>query len=239
MAADVREANCVVTGETTRGSDPYPSSLPSHIIVQNQLRDIILAQNEVVTRLGQNVSQQESFIRENLMSREDHQSKMQELQVSMLEDYVPRDDYEKVLNDYETEKLEHAQTKGKLMEVTDKLEFALGQIEVLTKQLEREKTAFENAFGSLKTKAIKETSKNQQLENRCQDIARRCSEKEGVLHQKQEEIRVLERKLREQARVSKYRVSELEVQRQQDRYIASIMGGDNKKTKIGTSKHKF
>ncbi|XP_067656699.1 spermatogenesis-associated protein 24-like [Haliotis asinina] len=225
MAADVREANCIVTGDTSRGSEPFPSSLPSHIIVQNQLRDIIIAQNEVVTRLSQNVSQQESFVRENLISREEHQSKMQELQVSMLEDYVPREDYEKVLNDYETEKLEHAQTKGKLMEVTDKLEFALGQIEVLTKQLEREKTAFENAFGSLKTKAIKETSKNQQLENRCHDIARQCSEKESVLHQKEEEIRILERKLRDQVRVSKYRVSELEVQRQQDRYIASLMGG--------------
>lgn len=43
------------------------------------------------------------------------------------------------------EKAEHGQTRGKLMDVTDKLEFALGQIEVLTKQLEREKTAFENA----------------------------------------------------------------------------------------------
>ena len=43
------------------------------------------------------------------------------------------------------ERKEHARTRSALQEVTDRLEFALGEVEVLTKQLAREKEAFQRA----------------------------------------------------------------------------------------------
>ena len=39
----------------------------------------------------------------------------------------------------------HAKTQSRLLEVEDKLEFALGEVEILNKQIEREKTQFEKA----------------------------------------------------------------------------------------------
>ncbi len=41
------------------------------------------------------------------------------------------------------ERIAHAQTKNQLMENEDKLEFALGEIEILQKQIAREKSQFE------------------------------------------------------------------------------------------------
>lgn len=44
------------------------------------------------------------------------------------------------------ERIAHAQTKNQLMENEDKLEFALGEIEILQKQIAREKSQFEKTW---------------------------------------------------------------------------------------------
>lgn len=54
----------------------------------------------------------------------------------------PHDDTGFKLQD---EQLEHIKTKAKLASESEKLEFALGEIEILTKQLNREKMAFEKS----------------------------------------------------------------------------------------------
>lgn len=46
---------------------------------------------------------------------------------------------------FKEERKEHAKTRTELSEVTDRLEFALGEVEILTKQLAREKEAFQRA----------------------------------------------------------------------------------------------
>lgn len=55
MAADVREADKVFKENDTERNEPDQLPLPSHLIVQNQMREIIQAQHEVVARLSQNV----------------------------------------------------------------------------------------------------------------------------------------------------------------------------------------
>lgn len=45
------------------------------------------------------------------------------------------------------EEEEHAKTKNNLAMESEQLEFALGEIDVLSKQLEREKQAFDTAYG--------------------------------------------------------------------------------------------
>ena len=40
----------------------------------------------------------------------------------------------------------HAETRMKLMEVTDKLDFTLSEVDILSKQLTREKDTFQNMW---------------------------------------------------------------------------------------------
>ena len=83
---------------------------------------------------------------------------------------IPHEDYQAVVSQLDGERLEHMKTKAKLAEETEKLQFAEGQIEMLKSQLDREKKTFENAFQKLKSKAINEAQKNDELYNKCLGI---------------------------------------------------------------------
>uniref|UniRef100_A0A673T356 Spermatogenesis associated 24 n=1 Tax=Suricata suricatta TaxID=37032 RepID=A0A673T356_SURSU len=65
------------------------------------------------------------------------------------------------------EKAAHAKTKALLAKEEEKLQFALGEVEVLSKQLEKEKLAFEKALSSVKCRALQESSKKDQLITKC------------------------------------------------------------------------
>ncbi|PNJ59443.1 SPATA24 isoform 2 [Pongo abelii] len=65
------------------------------------------------------------------------------------------------------EKAAHAKTKVLLAKEEEKLQFALGEVEVLSKQLEKEKLAFEKALSSVKSKVLQESSKKDQLITKC------------------------------------------------------------------------
>uniref|UniRef100_A0A8C6AEP2 Spermatosis associated 24 n=1 Tax=Monodon monoceros TaxID=40151 RepID=A0A8C6AEP2_MONMO len=65
------------------------------------------------------------------------------------------------------EKAAHAKTKVLLATEEEKLQFALGEVEVLSKQLEKEKLAFEKALSSVKSRALQESSKKDQLITKC------------------------------------------------------------------------
>uniref|UniRef100_A0A8C9CCF3 Spermatosis associated 24 n=1 Tax=Phocoena sinus TaxID=42100 RepID=A0A8C9CCF3_PHOSS len=65
------------------------------------------------------------------------------------------------------EKAAHAKTKVLLAKEEEKLQFTLGEVEVLSKQLEKEKLAFEKALSSVKSRALQESSKKDQLITKC------------------------------------------------------------------------
>uniref|UniRef100_A0A2K5HE95 Spermatogenesis associated 24 n=1 Tax=Colobus angolensis palliatus TaxID=336983 RepID=A0A2K5HE95_COLAP len=65
------------------------------------------------------------------------------------------------------EKAAHAKTKVLLAKEEEKLQFALGEVEVLSKQLKKEKLAFEKALSSVKSKVLQESSKKDQLITKC------------------------------------------------------------------------
>nr|KAF6482198.1 spermatogenesis associated 24 [Molossus molossus] len=65
------------------------------------------------------------------------------------------------------EKAAHAKTKVLLSKEEEKLQFALGEVEVLSKQLEKEKLAFEKALSTVKSRALQESSKKDQLITKC------------------------------------------------------------------------
>ncbi|XP_045140576.1 spermatogenesis-associated protein 24 isoform X2 [Echinops telfairi] len=111
----------------------------------DQLRDVIESQEELIHQLR------------NVMVLQD-------------ENFVSKEEFQEVEKKLVEEKTAHAKTKALLAKEEEKLQFALGEVEVLAKQLEKEKLAFEKALSSVKSKVLQESSKKDQLINKCNGI---------------------------------------------------------------------
>lgn len=207
--------------ETTR--------LPSHILVQNQLQDIIVTQKNVIEKLAQDLSSHEISMRDSFVSKSMYEEDLKNLERSIRDEYVPRSKLEEVENDLQEERVAHLNTKKQLNDVSDRLEFALGEIEILTKQLEREKVAFQKAFGNIQNKAIQETSKSIKLERKFTDISKQCEKQQDDIELKTGALKTLENKVKEQEVVYRKKLNELEIQKKQDRYIASMLQEQSKR----------
>ncbi|XP_054344873.1 spermatogenesis-associated protein 24 isoform X7 [Pongo pygmaeus] len=110
----------------------------------DQLRDVIESQEELIHQLR------------NVMVLQD-------------ENFVSKEEFQAVEKKLVEEKAAHAKTKVLLAKEEEKLQFALGEVEVLSKQLEKEKLAFEKALSSVKSKVLQESSKKDQLITKCND----------------------------------------------------------------------
>ncbi|XP_031522660.1 spermatogenesis-associated protein 24 isoform X1 [Papio anubis] len=108
----------------------------------DQLRDVIESQEELIHQLR------------NVMVLQD-------------ENFVSKEEFQAVEKKLVEEKAAHAKTKVLLAKEEEKLQFALGEVEVLSKQLEKEKLAFEKALSSVKSKVLQESSKKDQLITKC------------------------------------------------------------------------
>ncbi|XP_032484956.1 spermatogenesis-associated protein 24 isoform X1 [Phocoena sinus] len=108
----------------------------------DQLRDVIEAQEELIHQLR------------NVMFLQD-------------ENFVSKEEFQAVEKKLVEEKAAHAKTKVLLAKEEEKLQFTLGEVEVLSKQLEKEKLAFEKALSSVKSRALQESSKKDQLITKC------------------------------------------------------------------------
>ncbi|EDO47683.1 predicted protein, partial [Nematostella vectensis] len=148
------------------------------------------------------------------------------------EDLVPREEYERLSRQLEDEKLEHMKTKAKLAGESEKLQFALGEVDILNKQLQREKTAFEKAFGSLKNKAQMKSQERDDLLNKCEEMEVICHKQDDVLTAKESKIKDLKMRLAKQKENHKKQLSDLEIQREQERYIVlNTLAKDENKVK--------
>uniref|UniRef100_A0A8C6EHS4 Spermatosis associated 24 n=1 Tax=Microcebus murinus TaxID=30608 RepID=A0A8C6EHS4_MICMU len=108
----------------------------------DQLRDVIESQEELIHQLR------------NVMVLQD-------------ENFVSKEEFHAVEKKLVEEKAAHAKTKALLAKEEEKLQFALGEVEVLSKQLEKEKRAFEKALSSVKSKVLQESGKKDQLITKC------------------------------------------------------------------------
>ncbi|XP_001639746.2 spermatogenesis-associated protein 24 [Nematostella vectensis] len=183
------------------------TSEPSYMIVNKQLRDVVRAQETTIARLVAMCQ-------------------------SNKEDLVPREEYERLSRQLEDEKLEHMKTKAKLAGESEKLQFALGEVDILNKQLQREKTAFEKAFGSLKNKAQMKSQERDDLLNKCEEMEVICHKQDDVLTAKESKIKDLKMRLAKQKENHKKQLSDLEIQREQERYIVlNTLAKDENKVK--------
>ncbi|XP_042192347.1 spermatogenesis-associated protein 24 isoform X2 [Callorhinchus milii] len=179
----------------------------THLVVHGQLRDIVLAQQRMVHKLEIQIRQHEK-------------------------DSVGRMEFEDLVKELEDEKLEHSKTKASLSKESEKLQFALGEIEVLMKQLEREKKAFEQALESIKNKALKESTKNDKLITKCSAIENQMEKQEDILTTKDNQIKDLCHLLSKQKEALRKQTNEFEIQKQQDAYIARVLETKTKTKKM-------
>uniref|UniRef100_A0A8D0HSF6 Spermatosis associated 24 n=1 Tax=Sphenodon punctatus TaxID=8508 RepID=A0A8D0HSF6_SPHPU len=169
-----------------------------------QLRDLLEVQEALIGRLRQRIAIQE----ENVVSKED---------------------YKAVVKKLEEKEEKHAKTKILLTKESERLQFALGEVEVLSKQLEREKQAFENALSSMKSKVLKESTKKDKLISKCSVIESHIQKQEDILKDKENEIKELQHFISKQKQTLKNQVSDLKIQKQQECYIAQVLKKKHKK----------
>ncbi|XP_034636116.1 spermatogenesis-associated protein 24 [Trachemys scripta elegans] len=169
-----------------------------------QLRDLVATQEALIERLRLRIAIQE-------------------------ENFVHKEDYEAVLKKLEKEEEEHSKTKTLLAKEAEKLQFALGEIEVLSKQLEREKQVFEKALSNVKSKALRESTKKDKLISKCNEIESHIMKQEDLLNDKENEIKELQQFITKQKQTLKTQVSDLKIQKQQESYIAQVLEKKQKK----------
>ncbi|CAM5133406.1 unnamed protein product [Eretmochelys imbricata] len=169
-----------------------------------ELRDLVATQEALIERL-----------RLRIVIQEDN--------------FVRKEDYEAVVKKLEKEEEEHSKTKILLAKEAEKLQFALGEIEVLSKQLEREKQVFEKALSNIKNKALKESTKKDKLISKCNEIESHIMKQEDLLNDKENEIKELQQFITKQKQILKTQVSDLKIQKQQESYIAQVLEKKQKK----------
>ncbi|XP_077168595.1 spermatogenesis-associated protein 24 isoform X2 [Paroedura picta] len=175
------------------------------LLVLRQLRDVIATQEALAERLRR--------------------------QIAILEkNSVSRVEYEAVVKKLEKEEEEHAKTKSCLAKESEHLEFALGEIDILSKQLEREKQAFANALSNVKSKVLKESIQKDKLKSKCTEIESHIQKQEDILNSKDNEIKELHHFVNRQKQTLKKQASDFKIQKQQEYYIAKVLGEKAKKS---------
>nr|XP_060642553.1 spermatogenesis-associated protein 24 isoform X2 [Anolis sagrei ordinatus] len=127
------------------------------------------------------------------------------------------------------EEEEHTVTKTNLAKVSEQLEFALGEIDVLSKHLEREKQAFDSALSRVNHRVLKQSVQKEKLISKCSEIETHIQRQEDILNFKENEIKELQHFINKQKQTLKKQASEFKIEKQQENYISEVLGKKNKK----------
>ncbi|MGH0141782.1 UNVERIFIED_CONTAM: hypothetical protein FKN15_020991 [Acipenser sinensis] len=121
------------------------------------------------------------------------------------------------------ERLQHAKTQALLNQESEKLQFALGEIDILTNQMQREKKSFEKVLASIKNKALKESTKNDKLKSKCNEMEFTVQKHEDILIKKENQIKQLHNQLAKHKTTLKLQLTDVEIQKKQEAYIAEAL----------------
>ncbi|XP_005382129.1 PREDICTED: spermatogenesis-associated protein 24 [Chinchilla lanigera] len=181
-----------------------PGGSGSVCLAFDQLRDVIESQEELIHQL------------KNVMVLQD-------------ENFVSKEEFQAMEKKLAEEKAAHAKTKLLLAKEEEKLQFALGEVEVLSKQLEKEKLAFEKALSNVKSRVLQESSKKDQLITKCNEIESHITKQEDVLNGKENEIKELQQVISQQKQIFRNQISDFRIQKQQESYMAQVLDRKHKK----------
>jgi len=136
---------------------------------------------------------------------------------------VTQEQYCALLDAFQTEKLEHARTKQALMSAQDQLDFAKGEIEILKKQVAREKRQFEETYSILKKKAIEESCRNEELKSTCEEISRDREFKSVTLQVQTDRVQEMKYDMEKQKSDMMRRETEQALALQQEAYLNRLV----------------
>ncbi|KAI5178791.1 spermatogenesis-associated protein 24 isoform X1 [Manis pentadactyla] len=169
-------------------------------------------------------------LRDMIEFQEDLIHQLRHVMVLQDENLVSKEEFQAVEKQLVEEKAAHAKTKVLLAKEEEKLQFALGEVEVLSKQLEKEKLAFEKALSSVKSKALQESSKKDQLVTKCNEIESHIIKQEDILNGKENEIKELQQVISQQKQIFRNHISDFRIQKQQENYMAQVLAQKHKKS---------
>ncbi|XP_029797884.1 spermatogenesis-associated protein 24 isoform X1 [Suricata suricatta] len=174
-------------------------------------------------------------LRDVVESQEELIHQLRNVMVLQEENFVSKEEFQAVEKKLVEEKAAHAKTKALLAKEEEKLQFALGEVEVLSKQLEKEKLAFEKALSSVKCRALQESSKKDQLITKCNEIESHIIKQEDILNGKENEIKELQQVISQQKQIfsrlhCRNHMSDYRIQKQQENYMAQVLDQKHKKT---------
>ncbi|XP_003477496.1 spermatogenesis-associated protein 24 isoform X3 [Cavia porcellus] len=181
-----------------------PGGPGSVCLAFDQLRDVIESQEELIHQL------------KNVMILQD-------------ENFVSKEEFKAMEKKLAEERAAHAKTKLLLAKEEEKLQFALGEVEVLSKQLEKEKVAFEKALSNVKSRVLQESSKKDQLITKCNEIESHITKQEDILNGKENEIKELQQVISQQKQIFRNHMSDFRIQKQQESYMAQVLDQKHKK----------
>ncbi|KAI5941916.1 Spermatogenesis-associated protein 24 [Manis javanica] len=169
-------------------------------------------------------------LRDMIEFQEDLIHQLRHVMVLQDENLVSKEEFQAVEKQLVEEKAAHSKTKVLLAKEEEKLQFALGEVEVLSKQLEKEKLAFEKALSSVKSKALQESSKKDQLITKCNEIESHIIKQEDTLSGKENEIKELQQIISQQKQIFRNHISDFQIQKQQENYMAQVLAQKHKKS---------
>ena len=200
--------------------------VPSHYTVSKQIVDCILLQEQLSQDLL-NRCKRESLVPSPCPSP---LHPTVSAQGSVTEGFLEIQNLETQL---ECLKQENGILGEKLENETERAEKSIAESEILSKQLEREKETFENAFGLMRTRALQENSKNEDLSTRCAALEAMLTRKDQELESRDEKVRELTGQLKKHKEAHKHLLSDMSLKMQQELYIDRMVGkqgqGKNKK----------
>ncbi|KAI6646735.1 Spermatogenesis-associated protein 24-like [Oopsacas minuta] len=197
--------------------------LPSHYTVSKQIVDCILLQDQLVKDLITHKQR-----RDTTLPPSPPQSVVS-VQSSVTDGFLEIQNLEAQLECLKQEK----EILGEKLEAeTERAERSTAESEILSKQLEREKETFENAFGLMRTRALQENSKNEDLSTRCAALEAMLTKKDQELASKDEKIRELNGQLKKHKEAHKHLLSDMSLKMQQELFIDKMVAtGTSKKQK--------
>ncbi|CAE1169289.1 unnamed protein product [Acanthosepion pharaonis] len=146
---------------------------------------------------------------------------------------LPCDQYETLMRQLEVERIEHAKTKTKCEELADRLDFARGQIEILEKQLQREKDNFRQILGSVQESNQVGDERKGQLEIRVRELHQDNQQLAQRLRSRDSQIEKLQQALAKEKSSHDQQIIDMEVRRCQEDYISTSLA------KTGSSRTQY
>ncbi|XP_065828026.1 spermatogenesis-associated protein 24-like [Oscarella lobularis] len=125
------------------------------------------------------------------------------------------------LNDRLQSEIEaHRETRRQLDQCKTKLNFALGEIDVLNRRLKETEVDFTQKCGEVEDRVAIELEEKISLATKCEELASRCRKQEASLREKDSVIDDLKRRGMKERETYKRKIEDMEVKMQQEVYIA-------------------